>query len=311
MKKRLVTILFILLSIGIFGETIKVLTPDGLPALSLSKMMVETNDLDGNKVEYKIEKLSDSLVVNMLKREGDIAIVPSNFAAQLYNKNLGYKILGTVGWGSFYVISRESIDSLEGLRGKEVYTFGKGLTPDIIFQSILRAKGIASKDIKINYLSNGNELAALYLGKKADIIVVPEPMLSKILSKNIGTNIVANLNDEWKKLVNSDLGYPQSTLVVKEEILNTKPQIVKKFTESLNQSVNFLYKDRDISAEYIEKNGIGVDSKILEKILIRANIYYTPILDCQEEYNRYFEVLKEVNSKVIGGKIPNEEIYAK
>ena len=155
MFKKNLLILFILLSLNIFADSIRVIVPDGLPALSIVSMMSTTKEIDGKKIDYKVEKLSDALVVNMLKREGDIAVVPSNFSAQLYNKNLGYKILGTVGWGSFYVVSRENIKSLEELKGKEVYTFGKGLTPDIIFQSILERKGIDKKDIKINYLSNG------------------------------------------------------------------------------------------------------------------------------------------------------------
>lgn len=310
-RKKILGLLIFLLSFNIFGETLKVLTPDGLPALSLAKMMTNVHEIDGNKVEYKIEKLSDALVVDMLKREGDIAIVPSNFAAQLYNKKLGYKILGTVGWGSFYVISRENIDSLEELKGREIYTFGKGLTPDIIFESILKSKGIEKKDIKINYLSSGNEVAALYLGKKADIVVVPEPILSKILSKSLGTNVISNLNEEWKNLVNSDLGYPQSTLVIKEEVYNSNPKLVDEFVSQLKTSVASLYKNRDESIKYIQNSSISVDTSILDSILSRANILYTPILDCQEEYNRYFKVLNEVNSKVIGGKIPNEEIYAK
>lgn len=311
MLKKNLLILFILLSLNIFAESIKVLTPDGLPALSIVNMMSDTKDIEGAKVEYKLEKLSDALVVDMLKREGDIAIVPSNFSAQLYNKKLGYKILGTVGWGSFYVVSRENISSLEELKGKEIYTFGKGLTPDIIFQSILQQKGIDKTKIKINYLSNGNEVAALYLGKKVDTIVIPEPMLSKILSKNLNSNIVANLNDEWKNITQSDLGYPQATLVVKEEIFNSNPKLVKAFINELTKSISLLYKDKEKSIKNIKENGLGVDTTILDKVLTRANIFYIPIIDCQEEYNRYFKILENTNKKVIGGKLPDEEIYAK
>lgn len=311
MYRKNLLILFILLSLNMFAESIKVLTPDGLPALSIVNMMVDVKNIDGVDVEYKVEKLSDALVVDMLKREGDIAIVPSNFSAQLYNKNLGYKILGTVGWGSFYVVSRENISSLEELKGKEIYTFGKGLTPDIIFQAILSKKGIDKKDIKKNYLSSGNEVASLYLGKKIDTVVIPEPMLSKVLSKSLSSNLVANLNDEWKNIISSDLGYPQATLVVKEEIYNSKPELVAGFVESLIESISLVYKEQEKTIENIKSNKLGIDTSILDKILTRANIFYTPILDCQEEYNRYFEILESVNKKVIGGKLPDEEIYAK
>lgn len=310
MLKKNLLILFILLSLSIFAETIKVVTPDGLPALSLVNMM-DTKKIDNIQLNYKVEKMSDALIVDMLKREGDIAIVPSNFSAQLYNKKLGYKILGTIGWGSFYIVSRDNINSLEELKGKEVYTFGKGLTPDLIFQSILEKKGINKNSIKINYLSSGNEVASLYLGKKIDTIVIPEPMLSKVLSKSPTSTIVANLNDEWKNITNSDLGYPQSTLVIKEEIYETNPKFVKEFINKLTESISKLYKNSGETVENVKRNSLSIDTSVLNKVLTRANIFYTPIIDCKEEYNNYFKILELTNKKVIGGKLPDEEIFAK
>ncbi|MBM6822098.1 ABC transporter substrate-binding protein [Fusobacterium mortiferum] len=310
MLKKNLLILFILLSLSVFAETIKVVTPDGLPALSLVNMM-DTKKIDNIQLNYKVEKMSDALIVDMLKREGDIAIVPSNFSAQLYNKKLGYKILGTIGWGSFYVVSRDNINSLEELKGKEVYTFGKGLTPDLIFQSLLEKKGINKNSIKINYLSSGNEVASLYLGKKVDTIVIPEPMLSKVLSKSPTSTIVANLNDEWKNITNSDLGYPQSTLVIKEEIYETNPKFVKEFINKLTESISKLYKNSGETVENVKRNSLSIDTSVLDKVLTRANIFYTPIIDCKEEYNNYFKILELTNKKVIGGKLPDEEIFAK
>lgn len=310
MLKKNLLILFILLSLSVFAETIKVVTPDGLPALSLVNMM-DTKKIDNIQLNYKVEKMSDALIVDMLKREGDIAIVPSNFSAQLYNKKLGYKILGTIGWGSFYVVSRDNINSLEELKGKEVYTFGKGLTPDLIFQSILEKKGINKNSIKINYLSSGNEVASLCLGNKVDTIVIPEPMLSKVLSKSPTSTIVANLNDEWKNITNSDLGYPQSTLVIKEEIYETNPKFVKEFINKLTESISKLYKNSGETVENVKRNSLSIDTSVLDKVLTRANIFYTPIIDCKEEYNNYFKILELTNKKVIGGKLPDEEIFAK
>lgn len=311
-KSKIVKIFLLgLLSLSAYAQNINFLVPDGLPAMSIANMMSDIKTIDEDTVTYKIEKASDALVVDMLKREGDIGIVPSNFSAQLYNKNLNYKILGTVGWGSFYVISRDNISSLDELKGKKIYTFGKGLTPDIIFQSILETKGLSNKDLEINYLANGNELAMLFLSKKIDTAVIPEPMLSKILTKSVTTNIVANLNDEWKNIMESDLGYPQATLVVKEELYSSNPKLVEKLVEKIRESSVLLYKDRERTTKNIKANNITVDTSNLDEILKRANIYYTPIFDCQEEYNKYFKNLNEVNSKVIGGKVPDEEIFAK
>lgn len=311
MKKKLICFISMMfLGINIYSkDKIKVVAPDGLPALSLVKMMNEKSQIDGVDLEYKIEKLSESLVMTLMKKEADIAIVPSNLAGQLHNKGLGYKIGGTVGWGSFYVISRENFNSLKDLKGKEIGTIGKGLTPDIILQTLLKKNGLdLSKDIKIDYLNSGNELAPLYLSGKKDIVVIAEPMASKILSKDKNSKINVELNQEWKKLFNVAKGYPQSTLVVSEEILKENPNFLNKFIKELKDSIDFIESDNK-RLEYISKAQITLPKDIIDEAIKKANFDFTTGAEGKEEYMIYFKEIAESNKKAIGGKIPNEEIF--
>ena len=114
---------------------------------------------------------------------------------------------------------RANRENLKDLKGKEIATIGKGLTPDIILQTLLKKNGLDQpKDIKIDYLGSGNELAPLYLSGKKDIVVIAEPMASKILSKDKNSKANIELNQEWKNLFDVAKGYPQSTLIVSENI---------------------------------------------------------------------------------------------
>ncbi|WP_288875841.1 ABC transporter substrate-binding protein [uncultured Fusobacterium sp.] len=312
MRKKFIFVMFLFcFTISLFAKNIKVLTPSGLPALSLVKMVNENKQIAGNNIEYKIEKNSDALVVDMLKREGDIAIVPSNFAAQLYNKNLDYVILGTVGWGSFYIVSDKKITSLKELKNKQIYTFGRGLTPDIVLRNILLNNGInLENDIKINYVTSGNELPPLFIGGKANIINIPEPMLSTLIYKDKKAYVNFNLNDIWKNLYKTKYGYPQSTLVVKKEILDKNPQFIKSFLESLESSIKFLYGNSDNKNDYINRLNIMINMNVIDNILLNANIDFVRIDNCKQEYENYFKVLNQFNSKVLGGNIPDEKIFA-
>lgn len=312
MRKKFIFVMFLFcFTISLFAKNIKVLTPSGLPALSLVKMVNENKQIAGNNIEYKIEKNSDALVVDMLKREGDIAIVPSNFAAQLYNKNLDYVILGTVGWGSFYIVSDKKITSLKELKNKQIYTFGRGLTPDIVLRNILLNNGINLENgIKINYVTSGNELPPLFIGGKANIINIPEPMLSTLIYKDKKAYVNFNLNDIWKNLYKTKYGYPQSTLVVKKEILDKNPQFIKSFLENLESSIKFLYGNSDNKNDYINRLNIMINMNVIDNILLKANIDFIRIDNCKQEYENYFKVLNQFNSKVLGGNIPDEKIFA-
>lgn len=312
MRKKSIFIMFLLsLNFTLFAETIKVIVPSGLPAMSIAKMIKDNKEVSGNKMQYEIEKNNDALVVSMLKREGDIAIVPSNFAAQLYNKGLKYKILGTVGWGSFYIASSHNLTNIKDLKGKEIYTFGKGLTPGIVLTTILKMNGLnVPKDVDIEYVNNGNELGALYLAKKVDFMSIPEPMLSTILFKDKELKIDFDLNEIWKETTGAEWGYPQSTLIVKEELLRKDPAFVKKFIEKLEKSIDFLYSKQQDKASYIDGLNIMINTNILEEILLKSNLDFVSIDECKNDYNIYFKVLESNNKKVIGGRLPDEKIFA-
>lgn len=312
MKKKIIALFMMLFFItAVYSkDTVKFTSPNGLPALSVVKMINDNKEISGKKIEYKLEKISESLVMNFLKKESDIGIVPSNLAGQLHNKNLNYKIIGTVGWGSFYVISRENLEDIKDLKGKEIYTIGKGLTPDIMLQTILEENGInPAKDLKINYLSGGNELAPLYLAGKVNIAMVSEPVLSKIMSKDNKTKINFNMNDEWKKIFKSNTGFPQSTLIVTEELVKEDPEFVSKFITELKNSIEFIYSENSDKEKYIAESKITIDISILNEVIKRANIKFVLADDSKEVYKLYFEKIEKTNSKAIGGKIPDEKIF--
>lgn len=312
MKKTIIALFMMLFFItAVYSkDTIKFTSPDGLPALSVVKLINDDKEISGKKIEYKLEKISESLVMNFLKKESDIGIVPSNLAGQLYNKNLNYKIIGTVGWGSFYVISRENIKEIKDLKGKEIYTIGKGLTPDIMLQTILEENGInPAKDLKINYLSGGNELAPMYLAGKIDIAMVSEPVLSKIISKDSKSKINFNMNDEWKKVFRNDVGFPQSTLIMAESLIKEEPEFVSEFITELGNSIEFIYGENPDKEKYIAESKITIDMSILNEVIKRANIKFIPADDSKEAYKLYFEKIEKTNSKAIGGKVPDEKIF--
>ena len=179
---------------NIVKKEISFIAPSGVPATAISKMIKENIQVDDNyKINYSIENTSDTLATAVMKGEPDIAIVPSNLAAQAYNKGLGYKLVGTTGLGALYLISTEDEISFEDLSGKEVFNIGSGLTPDIVFKALLKESSI--EDVTLSYVGGATELAPAILGGKANYAVVPEPALTTILTKNPNINVIASLND--------------------------------------------------------------------------------------------------------------------
>ena len=73
----------------------------------------------------------------------------------------GIKILDINTLGVLYVVETgESIQSVEDLKGKTIYSTGKGTTPEFALNYILRENGIDPEtDVTIEYKSEATEAA--------------------------------------------------------------------------------------------------------------------------------------------------------
>jgi len=292
-------------------KDISFITPDGLTAIAVSKLIKEKPEIrSGYNVNYTIEQNSDSLVTSVMKSEPDIAIVPSNVAATVYNKNKEYKIAGTIGFGSFYIGTTNEKQTLDDLKGKEVYNIGKGLTPDIIAKTILKAKGIdVDKDINFSYVNTVNELAPIIISGKTQYAVIPEPALSTVQSKNSKFNVMLDLNEEWKKINSSEYGYPQSTIIIKKELLDKDKEFVGEFLKQVKDATQWIYNNKETVGSYCEEIGVSAKKPIVVKAIDKSNIKFVDIKDSNKEYKTYFERLNEFDPKTIGGSIPDDEIF--
>lgn len=330
MKKKLSLILVVVLSMLTFvgcgnfstsnenikeenteSKEISFVVPDGLPAISVAKIIKEKPEVKkGYNINYTIEQSSENIVTSIMKSEPDIAIVPSNVAATAFNKTGEYKIAGTVGWGSFYIGSTKENQTIEDLKGKEVYNIGKGLTPDIIARTILKDKGLdPDKDINFSYVDGVTELAPIILAGKTDYAVIPEPALSTVQAKNDKFNIVLDLNEEWKKINNSEYGYPQATIIVKKELAENNKEFLEELLSKIKESAEWAYSDKETLGTYCEEIGVSAKKPIIIKAMDRANIKYADIRDSYKEYKTYFKELNTFDPKTIGGKIPDDSIF--
>lgn len=301
--KRIITIIISILVIFIIGcsntkvsyeeKQVRLITPDGLPSIAISKAMEEKKNIGHLSINYEVQQTSDLLVAELMKGEAELAIIPSNLALQAYKKGLDYKIVGTIGWGSLYLVSEDSITDLSELKGKEVYNTGKGLTPDIIFKEILKNNNISEDEIDFSYVGAASELAPLVATGKAKYAVVPEPVLSTVMDKNPNIKVILNLNEEWASFNNVKEGYPQSTLVIKEELFNEMKDsgIYEEFIDTFKEAEEFALNNPEETATICENLGITVNKAVIKESMKNSNLKFTEISDCIDEYNVYFNII--------------------
>ena len=275
----------------------RLISPDGLPSIAISKLIADNNKIENITLECSIEKTTDLLLSELMKGEADLAIVPSNLALQSDKKDLGYKVAATIGWGSLYLVSTEEISNISELEGCEVYNTGKGLTPDIVFKNILSKNNVNEENIDFSYVGAASELAPLLISGQAKYAVVPEPVLSTVMAKNSDIKIILSLNDEWIKANNVENGYPQSTLLIKEEFYNKikDTNAYDKLIEAFNESEKWVIDNPQLAAKKCEELEITVNKDVINESIKNSNLKFTKIEDSKEEYETYFSTIDTDN----------------
>ena len=121
------------------SDTVKVIVPDGAPALAIAKFILDEEDFGtGKTFSYSVVS-SGNIGAAVQQGLGDIVIIPVNAASKLYKVNSAdtYKLVSVVTHGNLYIMSTEEFTSVTDLKDKVIGVIGQGLVPDLTFKAVL------------------------------------------------------------------------------------------------------------------------------------------------------------------------------
>ncbi|MCL2817444.1 MAG: ABC transporter substrate-binding protein [Clostridiales bacterium] len=286
--------------------------PTGMGAVWL----MEQNDLGqtANKYAFELYGSSDEVSAKLLGGQLDIAAVPTNLAALLYNRTEGKIMVAAVHTlGMLYVLENgETIQSMEDLRGKEVHLAGKGGVPQYAFEYILTANGIDPQNgLTIIYESDHTTLATKMTAGIVEIGILPEPNVTSVLMNNPdGIRIALDLTEEWRKAVGDEESeLAMGCLVVSREFAGKNPQALLDFLEEYENSINYVLANTGEAAALCEKWGVIPKKDVAEAALPNYNITYIEGPEMVSIVKNFLNVLFGANPQSVGGKMPDEDFY--
>ena len=291
--------------------TVKVAVPVNAPTICIAKMAVNNAAVaEGAVTEYEVLHAPDMLQARLLSGEADIAIIPSNLSAILYAKGTGIRFAGAVIWGILYGLTTEPINSIEDLRGKTVITFGRGLTPDVTVRELLNAYGLSpDRDVTFNYVQSGQEAAAAFISGKGSFVILPEPMVSMVLTKKPEAKVFLDVQNAWKEKLGGDSSYPQAVVVVQKSLIENHPDYVDNFLVQLEQSINWVKETPKQAGEATAKLQKGIQAPLIAKGINRMNMQFVNAAQTRPALERYFSILYKADPKFIGGAMPQDDFY--
>ena len=286
----------------------------GPTAMGMVKLMED--DAAGttySDYEFTLAGAPDEITAKVITGELDIAAVPTNVASVLYNKTEGQVEIAALNTlGVLYLVETgDEIQSVEDLRGKTIYSTGKGSTPEFALNYILEQNGLTvGTDVFVEYKSEHAELASLLAAGQADIAVLPQPFVTSVLTQNENVRIALDLTAEWDKVTTDGSKLTMGALVVRSDFAKEHPEALAKFMEEYQASTEYVTDEANLDevAALIEKYDI-IKAAVAKVALPYCNIVCITGEEMKTATQGFLNILYGANPSSIGGALPNDDFY--
>ena len=291
------------------GVKIRVAAMNGPTGMGMARLADQVrNDMLPYECDVTFSGSPDDVRAGLLSGELDIAAVPVNMAAALYNKTGGEILtLAANTLGVLYIVEKgDTVQSMADLAGKKILAAGQGSTPEYVINYLLEKNGLTDS-VEVEYVSEHAEAVTQMAAGGADLILVPEPFVTTALSKVEGARVALDLTQEWAKVSDADM--VMDCLVVSKTFAQEHPDALDAFMDDYAASADYCTGHTAEAAALIEKFGIMGSAALAEKAIPNCNIVCVTGQEMADMVTGMLTVLFDANPKSVGGSLPGEEMF--
>ena len=262
------------------------------------------------RYDLQLYGAADEIVPLLTKGELDMAAIPANLAATLYQKTEGaIQVMAVNTLGVLYVVEKgDTIQSVADLKGRTILSTGKGTTPEYVLRYILAQNGIdPDNDVTIEFYSEATEVTAQMAVAGDAIAVLPQPYVTSASMQDDTLRVALDLTAEWEKVCDTQL--ITGVTVVRTAYAEEHPDVVAAFLEDYAASVDAANNDLDGTAALCEEQGVVAKAAIAKAALPECNIVCITGEDMKADVAGYAQVLYDADPASVGGAMPDDGFY--
>ncbi len=284
--------------------------------------MVESNALSdvAEQVSFVAWKDPDQLRLMALGGKADFLAMPSNVAANLYNKGVPVKLINISTWGVLWMVSRNgTAKTLADFKGQEIAMPFREDMPDLVFALLAEKQGLNPKtDFKLRYVASPLDAMQLLVTRRVDHALLAEPAVSMALRKtqSFPVSVVAptlfrsvDLQQEWGRLFHTRPRLPQAGVAAvgsraSDAALQTR--VADAYARSLAWCMAHKAEAGAMVAKRIEL----LSPEAVADSLTVSQMEAVPASRARADLESFYTQLHQRNPALVGGKLPDTGFYA-
>ena len=261
--------------------------------------------------DFQFEMFTEGseIVPLVVKGEIDIALVPANLAATLYQKTQGgIQVIGINTLGVLEVVAPADveIDSFDDLADKTIYMTGKGTTPESAVRYLTDKYGM--DDLTIEFQSEATAVVSALKAKPDAIAILPQPFATVAKVQNEGMELKFNLTDAWADISDDGSSMVTGVTIARKAFIEEHPTRLAQFMEESAASVDFVNANVEEAAAMVESLDI-VKAAIGKQAIPRCNTVSITGEEMQSQLSGYLNALFAFDPSMVGGQVPDAEFY--
>ena len=299
---------------------IRVWTLNGTTGFGMAQLIdADKNGKAALNYEFTVESVPANVTAALISGDADIAALPTNAAANLYNKkNDSIVLLALNTQGVLYlVVNTAKVSapaSLADLAGKTVYCPAEN--PALITKALLDKASMTNVTLDTSSFAAPAALQAAVAAGKVDYAILPEPMVTIAQSKAAeGVTLTAALDITaiWNEYFEEG-SLVQGCIVARKAFVDEHPNEVKKFLKEYKESIEFVMENPAEASQMIVDGSntttqtpiFAGGAAVAEKAIPKCNLCFVKGKDMKDAMSAY---LATMPLEKIGGALPADGFY--
>ena len=287
----------------------------GPPSMGMGWMIQEAADGNTyNNYNFEVGGVDYTALASKLNTgDYDIIHCPSNVGAILYNNkdmNEEVEVIDIGNLGLLYILTTDpSVQSMQDLQNRTVYSIGEGGPPEYTFGYLLEQEGL-SDSVNFSFRSTPFEVLNLLQDEENSIALLPQPFVevAKLLVEDL--NVPIDITEEWDSLkLESGAESVTTITLVRKKFLEEHEQAVVEYLNLAKKSVDYCLTHVDEAAEWTDKYETFLNPEVAADAIPYVNMCALTGETMKEKLSGFLQIMYDYNPDAVGGSMPDDDFY--
>lgn len=264
-----------------------------------------------DEVSLTLWRSPDELRAGLASGAIDLSLMPTQVAANFYNRGMGLRLMNVMTNGLLYILAPAGrVQGLKGLERKRIAVPFVNETPDLILHAVLAH---AKVEVKWVGAANPTEAAQMLLDGQVDAALLNEPTatVAQIRGSEANQSIVraVNMQEVWGEITELGSVVPLAGLAITRSFSQRHGDLLPALQSALVQATAevLAYPQKAAAAA---APVLGQPVSMLAQSIDYCKLVATPASYARLPLEAMFRLMMETNPAILGGRLPDQGFYA-